>query len=236
MQRCCHILLLISLFVSSCNMPPASEITDPAVATSAAQTVEAALNNQSPLASPTAGVSGQDKTPSAGEAPSASFEDVTNCRTGPGVNYPPVTQIQPGVSVEIVGFLPPSFWIVETDKGQCWVAGQFVTPAGNTSAVPTVTAPPLPEGGAPQNVSLQKWDIACNYETNQANVNIRWADKEDETGYRVVRNDVVVAELPADSTEYFDTITLLSGQTVAYRVIAFNPAGDASSKTISMGC
>ncbi|MCK6584691.1 MAG: hypothetical protein L6Q49_16475 [Anaerolineales bacterium] len=93
-----------------------------------------------------------------------------------------------------------------------------------------------PRGGAPQNVSLQKWDIACNYETNQANVTIRWADKEDETGYRVVRNDVVVAELPADSTEYFDTITLLSGQTVAYRVIAFNPAGDASSKTISMGC
>lgn len=236
MHRRSFTLLLISLIVSSCNMPPVNETTDPGVATSAAQTVEAALNNQSPLASPTAGNSNQSGTPSAGESPSASFEDVTNCRTGPGVNYPPVTQIQPGVSVAIVGFLPPSFWIVETDKGQCWVAGQFVTPAGNTSAVPTVTAPPLPEGGAPQNVSLQKWDISCNYETNQANVAIRWVDKEDETGYRVVRNDVVIAELPANSIEFTETITLLSGQTVGYSIIAFNPAGSTTSKAITLSC
>lgn len=230
MKRYARILVVICLFVASCNMPTTGDAADPAVATSAAMTVQAALN-QSPLASPTAG-----EDPPSGENPSASFEDVTNCRTGPGVNYPPVTQIQPGVSVEIVGFLPPGFWVVKTDKGECWVAGQFVTPTGDVSAVATVTAPPLPEGGAPQGVSLQKWDISCNYETNQANVAIRWADKEDETGYRVVRNDIVIAELPANVAAFTETITLLPGQTVGYRIIAFNPAGDASSKTISLGC
>ncbi|MCK6582829.1 MAG: hypothetical protein L6Q49_07000 [Anaerolineales bacterium] len=47
---------------------------------------------------------------------------------------------------------------------------------------------------------------------------------------------VVIAELPANSIELSETITLLSGQTVGYRVIAFNPAGDASSKAITLGC
>ena len=226
-------LIAASLLISSCNMPAVNGTPDLGVSTSAAQTIEAALANQTPLASPTAG---DLKTPAAEGQPLASFEDVTNCRTGPGVNYPAVTQIQPGVSVEMVGFFPPNFWIVKTDKGECWVAGQFVTPAGDISAVPTVSAVPTIDGNAPENVSLQKWDISCNYETNEANVTIVWADKEEESGYRVVRNDIVVAELSADTTEFKETITLLAGQTVGYYIIAYNAAGSTGSKVISLGC
>lgn len=226
-------LVIVAIFISSCNMPATDATPDTAVSTAAAQTIEAALANQTPLASPTAENS---NTPAAEGPALASFEDVTNCRTGPGVNYQAVTQIQPGISVEIVGFFPPNFWIVKTDKGECWVAGQFVTPAGNISAVPTVSAVPTIESGAPENISLQKWDIFCNYETNEANITIAWADKEEESGYRVVRNDIIVAELPANTTEYKETISLLAGQTVGYYVIAFNTAGSTSSKTISMGC
>ncbi|MBI3164909.1 MAG: SH3 domain-containing protein [Anaerolineales bacterium] len=233
MKPYCSLLILAALLLSSCNMPEAGATPDTAVSTAAAQTIEAALANQTPLASATAAGTA---SPSAEGAASASFEDVTNCRTGPGVNYPPVTQIQPGVSVEIVGFFPPNFWIVKTDQGECWVAGQFVTPAGDTSAVPTVSAVPTIEGGAPENVSLQKWDIFCNYETNEANITIAWADKEEESGYRVVRNDIIVAELAANTTEFKETITLLAGQTAGYYIIAFNAAGATSSKTISMGC
>lgn len=238
MKRIFYFLLAASLILSSCNLP-GSDAPSPDVATAAALTVQAALDSsQSPLASPTAGAdSGQQATPSTeGGKPFASFEDVTNCRTGPGVNYERVTQIQPGVAVEIIGYFPPNYWIVQTDKGPCWVAGEFVTPLGSVSAVPTVTAPPTPKGSAPQNVSLQKWDIFCNYATNEAQISIAWSDKEDETGYRVVRNDVVVAELPADTTEFKETITLLSGQTVGYSIIAFNAIGSTQSKTISLGC
>ena len=226
-------LIIASLLISSCNMPVTGGTPDTGVSTAAAQTIEAALANQTPLASPTVGDS---NTPAVEGQPLASFEDITNCRTGPGVNYPPVTQIQPGVQVEIVGFFPPNFWIVKTDKGECWVAGQFVTPAGNISTVPTVSAVPTIEGGAPENVSLQKWDIFCNYETNEANVTIAWADKEEESGYRVVRNDIIIAEFPANTTEFKETITLLAGQTVGYYVVAFNTAGSTSSKVISLGC
>lgn len=238
MKKIFYFLLAASLMLSSCNMP-GSNAPSPDVATAAAMTVQAALDsNQSPLASPTAGTdSGQQATSSAdGGKPFASFEDVTNCRTGPGVNYERVTQIQPGFAVEIIGYFPPNYWIVQTDKGPCWVAGEFVTPSGSVSAVPTVTAPPTPKGNAPENVSLQKWDIFCNYQTNEAQISIAWSDKEDETGYRVVRNDVVIAELPADTTEFKETITLLSGQTVGYSIIAFNAIGSTQSKTISLGC
>lgn len=238
MKRTYYYLLAVSLFLSSCNIPTSTGGVDPGVATSAALTVEAALGNQSPLASPTAAspASGGQEATATFSQPSASFEDVTNCRTGPGVNYERVTQIQPGVSVEIIGYFPPSYWVVSTDKGPCWVAGQFVTPAGSINTVPTVTAPPTPEGNAPSNVSLQKWDIFCDYATNEANVTIAWADKEDETGYRVIRNDTLIAELPANSTEFKETISLLSGQTVGYSIIAFNAVGQTQSKTITLGC
>lgn len=246
MKRLFYTLLAASLVLSSCNMP-SSDSASPDIATSAALTVEAAINNNggAPLASPTAGsattasataASDQTSSPAAEGTPFASFEDVTNCRVGPGVNYERVTQIQPGFSVEIIGFFPPNYWIVQTDAGPCWVAGEFVTPSGSISAVPTVTAPPTPQGGAPQNVSLQKWDIACDYVTNEAKVNIAWVDMDNETGYRVIRNDIIIAELPANTTQFADTITLLSGQTVGYSIIAFNAAGQAQSKIISLGC
>jgi uncharacterized protein YraI len=236
MKRLIYLTFAASLILASCNMP-GSGAPSPDVATVAAMTVQAAIeNSQSPLASPT---SAEQTTPVANDntgKPFASFEDVTNCRVGPGVNYERITQIQPGFAVEIIGYYPPNFWIVQTDKGACWVAGEFVTPSGSVSAVPTVTAPPTPTGSAPENVSLQKWDVACDYATNEAKVTIVWKDEEDEIGYRVVRNDVVIAEVPADTTTFNETITLLSGQTAGYSIIAFNAIGATQSKTISLGC
>ncbi|GAB1471767.1 hypothetical protein MASR2M66_26450 [Chloroflexota bacterium] len=152
------------------------------------------------------------------------------------MNYERVTQILPADSVEIIGFYPPNYWIVSTDAGICWVAGEFVTPSGSIAAVPTVTAPPTPQGGAPDSVSLQKWDIFCNFATNEADITIRWADKDDESGYRVFRNNELIAELVGNSTEFKETITLLAGQSAGYYVVAFNAVGSTSSKTITLTC
>jgi hypothetical protein len=152
------------------------------------------------------------------------------------VNYERITQITPQDAVEIIGFYPPNYWVVMTDAGACWVAGEFVTPSGSLASVPTVTAPPTPQGEAPPDVSLQRWDISCNYATNDANVYIRWTDKDNESGYRVFRNNEQVAELVANSTEFTETITLLSGQSVGYYVVAFNAVGNTSSKSITLSC
>jgi len=239
MKRIYVLFFITALLISSCNLPSASSPESAeAVQTSAALTVEAAL--KTPLASPTLASTNNDAqatsdNSSSGE-PFASFEDVTNCRTGPGVNYERITQITPQDAVEIIGFYPPNYWVVSTDAGPCWVAGEFVTPSGSLAAVPTVTAPPTPQGGAPDNVSLQQWNIDCNYATNEANVTIRWTDKEDESGYRIFRNNELIAELVANSNTFTETISLLSGQSVGYYVVAFNAVGDTFSKSITLTC
>jgi hypothetical protein len=169
--------------------------------------------------------------------PVASVGEVTNCRTGPGTNYERITQLIPNETVEITGFYPPNYWIVSSKAGPCWLSGLYATPSGGFASVPTVTAPPTPEGNAPQGVSFQKWDILCDYATGAAQVTIRWSDKsETEAGYRVVRNGDVAAELPANSTVFNETITLLSGQSVAYSVIAFNEIGTTSSSVVTLNC
>lgn len=239
MKRFLYLMLSLSLMLSACNLPGSGTSASPEVATAAAMTVQAALqaDSQYILASPTASTeTDATLTPTSGAKPLASFEDVTNCRTGPGVNYERITQIQPGLAVKIVGFYPPNYWIVETDAGQCWVAGEFVTPSGSISSVPTVIAPPTATGEPLQNVSLQKWDIFCNFATSEADISIRWADKEGVSGYRVVRNDVIIAELPARTIEFKETITLLSGQSVGYYIIAYNALGQVQSKTITLAC
>jgi hypothetical protein len=239
MKRIIVLLLVTALLISACNMPSVgSAESAEAIQTYVAQTVEAAI--AVPLASPTSASQANNnevgQTTSAEGEPFASFEDVTNCRTGPGVNYERVTQILPEDSVEIIGFYPPNYWVVSTKAGDCWVSGEFVTPSGSLAAVPTVTAPATPQGGTPENVSLQNWNVSCNYVTNEANVYIQWSDKEGETGYRVFRSNELVAELTANSTVFTETITLLAGQSAGYYVVAFNGAGETSSKAITLAC
>ena len=239
MKKILGLALVAGIILSSCNLP-ASGAPDPQIATAAALTVQAAIdsstNTQQPKASPTAkGTSVITVTPTYSK-PMVSVGDVTNCRTGPGVNYERVTQIIPNSPVEIIGFYPPNYWIVSTSAGNCWVSGEFSTPSGSFAAVPTVTAPPTPQGGAPDTVSLQKWDISCDYVNNEANITIRWADQDGETGYRVIRNDELAAELTANNTEFKETISLLAGQSVGYSIVVFNAAGSNNSKTITLGC
>ena len=234
MKRYIHALFAISILLSSCNMPD-NDATQPDIATAAAMTVEAAVNEQAPLASPTVEAPAQEATPTYSQ-PYASFEDVTNCRQGPGVNYERITQIQPSDQVKIVGFFAPNYWIVSTDSGECWVAGEFVTPSGSYSAVPTVNTIPTLTTSQLDNVTIKSYDYDCDFQNNQATVNISWADRDGESGYRVVRNDEVVAELGANVTQYTETVTLLSGQSASYKIVAFTASATQSSSTITIGC
>jgi hypothetical protein len=235
MKRLISIFISMAALVSSCNIPT-NVTTDPAISTSAALTVQAAINagTQATATTPTPG-GNVTVTPTFSE-PSISVGEVTNCRTGPGTNFERVTQITPGEQIKIIGGFESNYWVVSTSAGICWVNAEFATPMGSLQAVPTVTAPATPTGNAPQGVSLQKWDIFCNYQTNQADVTLRWSDEDTETGYRVVRNGNVIAELPANTTQFIETISLLSGQSVGYAVEAFNGVGTSSSKTIALYC
>jgi hypothetical protein len=243
MKKVSGLYLAIAILISSCNMPAAGS-TDPQIATAAAMTVQAALNAQTPLASPTAGNPGEAtptiavSTPTYSQ-PMASVGDVTNCRKGPGTNYERVTQIMPSESVKIIGFFSPNYWVVSTKDGECWLSGEFATPVGSFAAVPTVTAPPTPEGGVPDAPAFLKgngWTFFCNG-NGQTDITLSWSDNAiNEAGYRILRNGDKIAELPADSTYFAETITLLSGQSVGYQIQAYNLNGESSSSVAKMTC
>jgi uncharacterized protein YraI len=241
MKKILMLSLVLGFFVSSCNMPTSGTV-DPEIATAAAMTVQAALDATTPLASPTANLSLQSTATVAASTPTfsqpmASVGDVTNCRTGPGKSYERVTQLAPGAPVQIVGFFSPNYWIVSTKDGECWVSGEFVTPSGSFAVVPTVNAPPTPQGGAPEAATFPKngWTFFCY--SGQADITLSWNDNADtETGYRILRNSEVVAELPANSTYFSETISLLSGQNVGYQIQAYNQVGETNSSTASITC
>lgn len=240
MKKVLMLSLVFGIFISSCNMPT-NEAVDPQIATAAAMTVQAAIDAVTPLASPTQ----VNTQPTATETvvtptftqPMASVGEVTNCRTGPSTTYERITQITPGESVKIVGFFPPNYWIVASKEGNCWLSGEFATPVGSFAAVPTVTAPPTPLGGAPDAATFTKngWTFYCY--SGQADITLSWNDNSNtESGYRILRNGEVAAELPANSTFFAETIPLLSGQNVGYQIQAYNQVGETDSSTASITC
>jgi len=243
MKKIMGLILAVGILISACNMP-ASESADPQIATAAALTVQAVLNNTpvtTPLVSPTkSGSAGATATvtPTFSQ-PVASVGEVTNCRSGPGTNYERVTQIFPTDSVKIIGFFSPNYWVVSTKDGECWLSGEFATPIGSFAAVPTVTAPPTPNGGAPEAPTFLKdngWTFSCSA-SGQADITLAWNDKAtNETGYRIVRNGEVIAELPVDSTFFAETIAVVSGQSVGYQVRVYNLAGEADSAIATITC
>jgi hypothetical protein len=230
-KRFLGISIILPLFIASCNLPGNGE-TPPEISTAAALTVQAAINesaNQTPLASPVA-TSAVGTTPTFSQA-RASVGEVTNCRTGPGTNYERVTQLVANESVEIIGFFPPNYWIVSTSAGECWLSGEFATPSGSFSTVPTVTAPPTSEGGELEAATFPNngWTFFC-YGPGQADIALTWNDKADnETGYRILRDTEVISELPANSTNFAETIELDSGESVNYQIQVYNANGEVNT-------
>ena len=164
---------------------------------------------------------------------------IVNCRKGPSKNYERVTQLVPNEPVKIVGFLPPNYWLVSTAAGDCWVTAELATPSVNFSAVPTVTAPATPQGGAPQAPTFPKkdgWTWFCDGAGN-TEVTLNWNDNADrETGYRVYRNGDLIMELPANTTSFNENIVYPGEQGLTYIVEAFNEAGEASGSTAALFC
>ncbi len=254
MKGILYFTLAAGLFVSACSMPVSSGMSEEQIGTAAAMTVQAARTENArtaplptatlpPPAAPEASVAPETpvvqltSTLAKGEA-RANFDDVVNCRSGPGVNYDRVFQTKPGDSFRIVGYFPPGFIVISTGAGDCWLPSQFSTPVGDLQAVPTVTLPPTPIGGAPAAPTFGKngWQWFC-YGDGQTQVELSWKDNADnEKGYRVYRNEQLVAELGPNTTYYKEVIVYPGGAGLTYIVEAFNETGSASVSTQAMFC
>ena len=247
--------LVLVASIIACNLPEADPVPPPSdVQTAAALTVEALIN---PLASATIQVKEQatltetpdTPTPTLGptgtitptySVPMLKVLEQTNCRTGPGQEYEVVYTYLAWKELEIVGAYPQeNYWLVKSANsptGTCWLWGEYVEVSGSYWVVSSVTPPPtatIPPPKAP----VIEWDYFCNSVTGEVYVNLKWKDvATNETGYRVVRNGQMTAELPADSKAYAESINLVPGEKIIYEIEVYNATGSTRSTPISFTC
>lgn len=186
------------------------------------------------------------------EVPMASVSVNTNCRTGPNIQFDLIGALNVGQTAEVVGkYQNGAYWVIKTpgSSGNCWLWGNYATVTGNTSNLPEFPSPPTPTPYpplAPKNFNV---DIACTVQfdpiyINLVEISMTWSDEAtNESGYRVYRNDTLIATLEANTTSMGDNTTLaalwLIGNpkpSVTYAVEAFNSAGKSSKVEKTVSC
>jgi len=242
-------LLSLLLVLSACNIPgtsPEPSLNDQA-ATIVALTLNAAQTSTpsptktpQPANSPTLAIS---RTPTTTITPTYSVplltvNEPTNCRTGPGQSYDLLFTLLPGASVEIVGRYPTNnYWTVKVQglDQPCWIWGEYSTASGSYWTVPSITPPATLTPSPPDTPSFSNWEFTCGF--GNATVDLEWNDRsDDESGYRIYRNDKLVTELPPNSTAFSEVIDVEAGENITYRIEVFNNAGASSSSPISISC
>jgi hypothetical protein len=172
--------------------------------------------------------------------PMLTVREPTNCRSGPGQDYEILFTYLKGVRLEILGHYPQeNYWLVksvESETGECWLWGEYTDVTGSYWVVSSVTPPPtatLPPPLAP----AVTWRFNCDYAINQLTVDFTWTDHAtNESGYRVIRDNQSIVELPANTTAYTDTYVFDAGEKVLYQIEAYNDTGPTRSAVVSVSC
>lgn len=253
------IALLSLLFAATaCNLPgspaPLSVNDQAATIVAATLTADAGSGRTATVAATTAppiATSTATRSPNAATStitptfstPLLTVIEQTNCRTGPGQDYEVVFTYLPRAELLLLGrYETENYWLVKSDEsptGSCWLWGEYVEVTGSYWVVPSVTPPPTATLAPPNAPSFQNWDYTCSFNgtNNDLNVLLEWADRSNnEAGFRVYRDGGLIADLPAGSTTYADSVDVNSGQNTSYRVEAHNVTGSASTSAISIAC
>lgn len=233
----------LAFVLAACNIgiqAPSSSTVNDAAATIVAQTLQAATESAAK------GVIANTPAPFASPAPPTlipsepvlTINNPTNCRSGPGTSFQLITAFNPGTKLNILGKdTADNYWLVQLPQSQdtCWASGDYATASGNFASLPDVT----PTAGAASGVPARpgslfyKWVGPCSGLTTT----LDWADNADnETGYHVYRDNTVIADLPANSSNYTDVTSVPIGATVTYSVEAYNSFGASAQRTISFAC
>lgn len=171
--------------------------------------------------------------------PQLTVLESTNCREGPGQDYEVVFTYLPNKTLTILGrYDPTNYWLVKSDEtgaGQCWLWGEYVEVTGSYWVVPSVTPPPTATLAPPSAPSLQNWEFTCS--GDQMTITIDWTDRAvNETGYRILRNGEVAAQLPPDSIQYVETIPLSDGESAEYFIQVYSASDTANTRVGSASC
>lgn len=247
-------LVSLLLLLSACSLPGQS--SEPSLEDQAATLVAMTLNATAPgepEVTPQGTRPANTPTQAASTGPTATItptysvpmlevEEPTNCRSGPGQVYEIITVFQPGAKAEIVGrSTENNWWLINNPfgSGTCWISAEFATVSGSESTVNVVTPPPPATANLPSPPSISNWDYSCSYDSSGPSItfNLTWSDRAvDETGYRIYRNDELVAELPPNSSSFSEVVDVESNEKLTYRLEVFNSTGASSTSPISFSC
>ena len=163
----------------------------------------------------------------------------TNCREGPGQDYDVVFTYLAKVKLEIIGrYDPTNFWLVkspDSKSGTCWMWGEYTEASGSYWVVPTVMPPATATVPPPLAPANRKWNYTCG--AGNATFSLTWEDRATtETGYRIFRDGEQVADLPANSTAFTETIPLEDGKSATYYLQVYGPSGTVNTSTITIDC
>lgn len=242
------LFILFIFFLAACNFPTAPTIT---LEEQAFTVVAGTLTAQAPRETPvnikaTPAISrtpSQTGTPTPTITPTYStpllkVNESTNCRSGPGQSFEILTVLNTGATVEILGRYPQdNYWVIKNPEGGiCWIWGEYSTASGSHWTVPSMTPPPPPTQTLPEPPRNFTYAFYCTL-AGEVTTDLTWTDRaNNEQGYRIYRNGNLVAELPANSSAYSETIPINIGDTLSYGVASYNNAGSSAQATISFSC
>jgi len=245
----CIVLIASTLACNLQNVNP--QASAPEIQTAAALTVQAILTpsitatvqQQAEVVSATsmpAGTASSNTITPTYSVPMLTLREQTNCRAGPGQSYEILFTYLKGVRLEIVGYYPQeNYWLVKSNDsptGTCWLWGEYADVSGSYWVVSSVT-PPATATLPPPTAPAVKWEFSCDYVVGQMEVSLTWTDNAaNETGYRVIRNNESIIELPADSTAYKDIFAFVANEKVLYQIEVYNITGSTRSAVISVTC
>ncbi len=111
--------------------------------------------------------------------------------------------------------------------------GPVVTEPPALAQEPVVTEPPVTPAGPAAPTGLTPVQFDCPTSTS-IQVVLAWTDHaDDETGYRLYRDDVLIATLSANTTVFQDAV---SADAASYAVEAYNALGVSSQDTLDLAC
>ncbi len=182
----------------------------------------------SPAASPTV-------TPTY-SPPKLYFTGATNCRSGPDTAYPVLVVLAEASQADIIGRYGENYWQVRLADGTiCWVAGDAAQAEGSVHLAPTVEPPPTPTPQPPRRPVGLRYFYTCQLD-GTVTVELSWQDAaENETGYRIYRDGILLVELPANAQAYTDLLP--AAGSYRYEFAAFNGGGEATTgMTADISC
>lgn len=104
-----------------------------------------------------------------------------------------------------------------------------------TNTAPVVAASPIP----PNTPVWSVYNYTCKLAVGGGTMtmNLAWTDHSNsEEGYKVYRDQQVIATLAPNTTSYVDIAFVATGQALRYSVEAFNQDWQASTSTITNFC